>query len=383
MRARRSVFGRLATGIVCVILAGCGSRSAAIPNSQAHQAWAADLAVRGESGSTAGYKPAIAPAWIGGELYGMTLKGAAHDYGSVYGVTSTGKAFPLSSFSVHSIMEQPVTSLNGVLYGSVTFSYADKNGSVFGIDRKTGKQVLSYNFQAAPDASLPGALVDVGGMLYATSESGGTNAAGTIFSIDPSNGQEHLLYSFQGAVDGRYPMPVLANAGGVLFGTTKDGGANNAGAIFSFDTQNGTFTLVYTFGSSNPEQSNLAYVNGKVFGDYASGPASGTLFSVDPTNDAVTPLSTNAELSQLIAGGGNLYGLDPSGGTKEDGEIVKVDQTSGTFSNVYYFPSIDLAPSGLTFANGKFYSGGFPPGTSPRGAILEFGQGYQKTLYKF
>lgn len=129
MRARRSVFGRLATGIVSVILAGCGSRSAAIPNSQAHQAWAADLAVRGESGSTAGYKPAIAPAWIGGELYRMTLKGAAHDYGSVYGVTSTGKAFPLSSFSVHSIMEQPVTSLNGVLYGSVTFSYADKNGS--------------------------------------------------------------------------------------------------------------------------------------------------------------------------------------------------------------------------------------------------------------
>ncbi|HEY1613185.1 MAG TPA: hypothetical protein VGF97_05760 [Rhizomicrobium sp.] len=42
-----------------------------------------------------------------------------------------------------------------------------------------------------------------------------------------------MVYSFQGGADGWWPQAGLINVGGVLYGTTYQGAAYDAGTVFS------------------------------------------------------------------------------------------------------------------------------------------------------
>jgi uncharacterized repeat protein (TIGR03803 family) len=99
-----------------------------------------------------------------------------------------------------------------------------------------------YNFQGAPDGSLPQAslIADQAGNLYGTTETGGTAACtcGTVFELTPpatAGGAwaETVLYSFQGGTsDGSEPSGTLVfDAVGNLYGTTLAGG-NRKGTVF-------------------------------------------------------------------------------------------------------------------------------------------------------
>jgi uncharacterized repeat protein (TIGR03803 family) len=51
-----------------------------------------------------------------------------------------------------------------------------------------GAETVMYSFQgqgAGDGAMREAALIDVGGMLYGTTENGGTNGFGTVFVINP------------------------------------------------------------------------------------------------------------------------------------------------------------------------------------------------------
>jgi uncharacterized repeat protein (TIGR03803 family) len=70
-----------------------------------------------------------------------------------------------------------------------------------------------------------------GGVIYGTTSNGGTSNMGTIFRMTP-DGSLTTLHSFSGA-DGRQPMGgLLRGADGHIYGTTYYGGTNDLGVFF-------------------------------------------------------------------------------------------------------------------------------------------------------
>ncbi len=107
-----------------------------------------------------------------------------------------------------------------------------------------------HAFTGNPDgASSYASLLLAGGVLYGTTEQGGdqTCNCGTVFKID-TNGAETVLHSFAGwPSDGGYPVAgLLISHSGELYGTASEGGSGNAGAVFRMDT-NGVENLIYSF----------------------------------------------------------------------------------------------------------------------------------------
>jgi uncharacterized repeat protein (TIGR03803 family) len=76
--------------------------------------------------------------------------------------------------------------------------------------------------------------IGAGGVLYGTTLEGGTSGCGNVFSLTPpatagSAWPYAVLHNFTGAAtDGCLPFGgVVIGSGGVLYGSTQNGGANN------------------------------------------------------------------------------------------------------------------------------------------------------------
>ena len=107
-----------------------------------------------------------------------------------------------------------------------------------------------HSFQLFPNGANPqAALVQArDGNLYGTTCEGGTNNAGTVFQIS-TNGILTTLYSFTGGNDGGWLQAGLAQGrDGNFYGTTEYGGQGGAGNVFRVST-NGALTILYAFGS--------------------------------------------------------------------------------------------------------------------------------------
>jgi uncharacterized repeat protein (TIGR03803 family) len=79
-------------------------------------------------------------------------------------------------------------------------------------------------------------VIDVNGVLYGTTTNGGANNAGMVFSVDAHTGAETVLYSFcsqAGCADGSTPLAGVIDVNGALYGTTWIGGMQNEGTVFS------------------------------------------------------------------------------------------------------------------------------------------------------
>ena len=173
-------------------------------------------------------------------------------------------------------------------------------------------------------------FTDVSGTLYGTTRYGGANDLGTVFSITPS-GTETVLYSFKGGLgDGEYPSTVLLDVDGTLYGTTQTEGGSGC--------HGGGCGVVFKVTTSGAES---------------------VLYSFKGSPDGAYPLAG------LIDVKGTLYGTTDEGGDADnDGTIFKVT-TSGKESVLYSFKgSPDCGGSGASLldVNGTLY------GTSGGGA---------------
>lgn len=130
-------------------------------------------------------------------------------------------------------------------------------------------------------------LIDVGGILYGTTNNGGAFrgrktcrfGCGTVFSITTS-GIVKVLHSFGNAQDGQYPAQAgLVDVGGTLYGTTSAGGAFGGGTVFSITTD-GVENVLHSFGAQgdgvDPIGGSLLEVRGTLYGTTWSGGAYGS-----------------------------------------------------------------------------------------------------------
>lgn len=112
----------------------------------------------------------------------------------------------------------------------------------------------AYNVSSATNAAGANprdGLIASGGVLYGTTQNGGTFGNGTVFALSTSGNTITVLHTFTSTVtlnsDGAKPTGRLLLLGNTLYGTAPDGGTNGTGVIFSLLTNGTDYTTLFTF----------------------------------------------------------------------------------------------------------------------------------------
>ena len=333
-------------------------------------------------GSGDGWFPASAFINVKGTLYGTTSRGGSNNSGTVFSIAKNGEETVLHSFGASSLDGRqpfaPLINVSGTLYGTTSAGGAYGYGTVFTVTPSGTEKVLYSFYPRILDGGVPYAgLIDVKGTLYGTTTQGGDHtcggiSCGTVFSITTS-GTEQVLYSFGGhstsrnGNDGSYPVANLCNVGGVLYGTTSQGGKFGRGTVFSIGTTTGGEQVLYSFGTNRffdgtAPSSTLLDVDGSLYGTTTNGGSyndGGTVFTIRKGGREKIIHSFNGTdggwpTAGLIDVKGTLYGTTSRGGTKNVGTIFsmttggkeKVLQSFGNGSGKH--PVASLLESGGT-----------------------------------
>ncbi|HTT84676.1 MAG TPA: choice-of-anchor tandem repeat GloVer-containing protein [Rhizomicrobium sp.] len=264
-----------------------------------------------------------------------------------------------------------------------------------GAARAQNSETVLYSFQGGNDGSSPsaGLIMDKSGNLYGTTYWGGGSGCddglgcGTVFEF-PSSGSETVLHAFAGQPsDGAWPWGgVIADKAGNLYGTTSQGGANNAGTVFKV-SPGGTETTLYTFtGGSDggdPLASLIADKAGNHYGTTSMGGAenSGTVFEVaaDGTETVLYSFTGGNDGAAPMGGlitdkAGNIYGTTSLGGANNRGTVFEI-AAGGTERVLYSFTG--KSDGGYPMAGVIADAAGNLYGTTETG-----GKGYEGTVFK-
>ncbi|HLY02795.1 MAG TPA: choice-of-anchor tandem repeat GloVer-containing protein [Candidatus Cybelea sp.] len=206
--------------------------------------------------------PAKVDYWpypAGGTPTGSLTSPPAEPYGAavVFNGSSGGaKGKVILSFAGGAEGATPNTTLitdsSGNLYGTTESGGTGNDGTVFELVRSGKKytQEVLHSFGGTDGADPQGALLlATGGVIYGTTAQGGDASCqcGVIFSLTPGSGgyTYSTLYKFAGSSDGANPMAGLtAGSSGTMYGTTEYGGnsscaTNGCGTIFQYDPKLG------------------------------------------------------------------------------------------------------------------------------------------------
>ena len=183
------------------------------------------------------------------------------------------------------------------IYGTTLSGGLHQYGTVFHLTCGVGgcQESLLHSFSNGSDGGYPyaGVIFDSGGDLYGAASDGGTGGGGTVFELSPPTDWSTLtvLYSFTGTAGGNcpnlgYPGPgpwasLTMDATGNLYGTTSCDGAYGYGNVFELTYSNGTYTYedLYDFTGGNdgayPISNVLLHKNGNLYGTASAGGSQG------------------------------------------------------------------------------------------------------------
>lgn len=384
-----------------VILTSCGQAMSPVASSPQVAGAVAPAAGYKLVYSFPGYPSGQTPTGITyfrGALYGTTINGGAHTFGTVFVRTATGVK-TLYSFKGGSDGSGPTGTLvpfDGKLYGTTEYGGPAGDGTVFSIDTQGHEQVV-YSFKGGTDGATPtmDSLVAANGALYGTTSAGGDSSCdvgqavgcGVVFSVKPPRA-EHVLHRFGSkAGDGAAPMGRLVESGGNFYGTTEFGGSYRNGTVYEM-TSSGSEHRLYNF-KGYPDGANpfagVTLYQGTFYGTTAFGGAfdySGTVYSLDSGGTERVLYSFRgipdgaAPIDSLSVIGGVLYGTTQYGG--DDGQeclghgvegcgVVFSITTSGNEKTLYRFKG---EPDGANPWTGLILGGKRLYGTTVSGGSL-------------
>jgi uncharacterized repeat protein (TIGR03803 family) len=209
------------------------------------------------------------------------------------------------------------------------------------------KEATVHTFKGGSDGAQPVAslISDSAGNLYGTTSSGGGSpncgpagseiGCGTVFELTPPSAgvdrwTETVLYAFQGeTTDGAGPAaPLVFDASGNLYGTTRGDGQNNHGVIFELSppADSGgawTETVLYNFAVGYPTGGLAVDSDGNLYGEttlpevYELSPPSapGGAWTFTDLKTFTTEAGGESPIGGLaLDKKGNLYGTSSSGG---------------------------------------------------------------------
>jgi uncharacterized repeat protein (TIGR03803 family) len=301
-----------------------------------------------------GAAPVASLIALNATLYGTTSGGGANacgnsdpGCGTVFDVSTSGREDILYDFGKSSTdgaePNANLTDVSGRLYGTTVYGGTHGYGTVFKITT-AGKESMLYSFKGKPDGEYPNPLVNVRGKLYGTTENGGSSSGcrnvygnpgcGTVFEVDPSTGSERVLYSFKDGKDGAEPLDALIVLNGSLYGTTSFGGSacnykGACGTVFSVTTA-GQERVLHSFGKGRDGENpvaDLVALNGTLYGTTPQGGrvGEGTVFKITTSGQEAVLYSFTGGISGHFSDGvaphaaltslrGILYGTTAYGG---------------------------------------------------------------------
>jgi uncharacterized repeat protein (TIGR03803 family) len=372
-----------------------------------------------------------------GKLYGSAKNGGTNNNGVVFSVEADGSNFTViynTTTSQFVLNATPTFGPDGKIYinisnslfriepnGSAAVAVAalpaagsqltiDTDGWIYARGFETGSSILykiktdgtGYQLLHTFNSSVDGNFDDYSavcitptGRLFGQCNSGGVNFRGTFFSLkkDGSDFIVHQSFDNLGAGTGpvRYGAPVHYT--GKIFFTNLEGGINNTGVLFSFDTTTLALATVINF---QPGDSNRPVIQPKIANNTIIGLSKNGLYRLNPDgsnfqkinpfpfdNDNYTILH---QLTYSIATNQVFYIAD--GGAYKNGYLLKMDATSLINFNVHDFGNVPggYNPSGMFKApDGKLYGIAQNGGVTGGGTIFKMntdGSGFQ-TIYDF
>ena len=165
-------------------------------------------------------------------IYGTTNQGGINGKGVVFKVKPDGSAYDtLMNFS-NTIGANPVATpyYDGTyIYGTTINGGANNMGTIYRVKPDGTGDTALYHFSSA---NMKGEVILVRGHLYGMTQQGGINDDGIIYRIRPDGTRFTKLLDFNGITNGNGPQSALISDGTYLYGTTPQGGANNAGTVF-------------------------------------------------------------------------------------------------------------------------------------------------------
>ncbi len=280
-----------------------------------------------------GYKMTVLYDFTGGTEGGRPSIDFMDSQGNIYGflIHSYGLVFELSPSSSGTWTEKSIYSFTGGDDGAFGFpQLMDASGNIIGTagsggtgtacnggcgvifqlspnSNGTWTESILYNFTGAPDGAFPVGLVqDSAGNLFGTTSYGGDGTSstcteltppgcGTVFELQPSSGgyTETILHSFNDVLDGGYPSEPLIDSSGDLYIPNLGGGVGTGGVVLEF-----------TPPTSGPWMYTILHSFGA---DGLGGTGPESLF---------------------LGSGGIVYGQTVSGGTKNDGVVFELSPTA-------------------------------------------------------
>jgi uncharacterized repeat protein (TIGR03803 family) len=297
--------------------------------------------------------------------------------------------FPVSSPAAGLVFDSA-----GNLYGATNDGGAHLVGSVYEMKPDSGggwSESVIYSFKASKDAQNPhqSLVFDPAGNLYGTADNGGLYGFGAIFRLSHASGHwtESLVHSFSRSAGGPTGTPVFDGAGN-LYGMTGNGGAHNAGTVFSMTpAADGRWIkkVLYSFkgkhDGSAPSSGLIFDGKGNLYGMTSAGgernlgaviqltPASGgswterVLYSFQGGDDGAQPHG-----GLIFDAAGNLYGTTALGGAAQGGTVFMLTpDSSGSWSETVLYTFTGGADGGLPLDSVAFDLAGNLYGTTVEG----------------
>jgi len=284
-----------------------------------------------------------------GALYGATFAGDLNVIAN-FRLNTNGSGFTVIGPRGLSIQAGLIQGRSdGRLYGPALSQTPDSPmGNVFAMNTDGSGYSVLHNFtNMPPDGSGPfGGLLEASdGALYGTTRPGGSNNQGTIFTINEDGTGYTVLHEIKnnGSLEGAFPDGALVEeSDGLLYGTAEGGGTGDEGTLFAMAKDGTGFVVLHTFGS---------------FAADGNSPRAGVVFGPD----------------------GALYGTTFTGGSGANGTIFRVNTDGTGYTVLHNFtgsPNDGGLPSGAVL----FGSDGAIYGTTSRGGSAGGGVVYQLIL---
>jgi uncharacterized repeat protein (TIGR03803 family) len=324
------------------------------------------------AGPADGASPLAPLVAVGDELFGTTNGGGPAGLGTIFGIGLDGSGFAVlhlfgATPSDGFISGSPLVAADGVLYGVTVGGGEHRWGTVYRLVLDGSGYAVLHSFGSSPDGALPNSLVALSGSLYGVTPAGGAFARGTMFEIRPDGSDYRTVRSFTGGPNGiSGPTGPLLAFDGALRGMAG-GGSAGYGAVFEIQPDGSAPAILHSFAVP-------AYEGRDPVGSLTG--SGNVLYGATSMSD---PVGCTSSGGQGSCPGGTVYKLSPDGTGYQVLAILQGNPSGApavfgghllgmTRSGIY---RLDL--DGSDFSSPHAFTGYPSDGDSPAGALVELG----------
>lgn len=321
-------------------------------------------------------------------LYGMTGSGGKNNGGTAFKIKTDGTGFSILisfTYSDVNLGANPQGSFifdnsdKTILYGVTMRGGANSYGTIFKVNTDGTGYKLMHSLGGVDGSNPNGSLITDGTYLYGTTTYGGTssNNGGVIFKIQTDGTNFSTIVNFDYTTNGAYPKGDLAfdETGTYLCGmNTQSSAVPGLGIIFKVKTDGSNFTnllKVDVTANGLSGEGTLMRIGTAFYGVRSGGSSStsglgylGTIFKINTDGTSYTKLynfkaTGNSPTGSLILESGYTYGMTKYGGLYNYGVIFKMKSDGSGYTELLDFDGSNNGkhPNGALISDGTFLYG--------------------------